>query len=39
MKDYPMADEYGKMMEGIRVTHISQFLYDLFRMGQLKFSE
>jgi len=39
MKDYPMAEEYGRMMEGIRVTHTSQFLYDLYMSGQLKFSE
>jgi Fe-S oxidoreductase len=39
MKDYPKADEYGRMMEGIRVTHISQFLHDLFTSGQLKLSK
>ncbi|NWG02231.1 MAG: (Fe-S)-binding protein [Syntrophaceae bacterium] len=39
MKDYPMAEEYGRMMEGIRVIHTSQFLYDLYMTGQLKFAE
>jgi heterodisulfide reductase subunit D len=39
LKDYSKADEYGRMMEGIRVTHVTQFLHDLFMSGQLKLSE
>lgn len=36
MKDYSLADGYGKMMEGIKITHITQFLHDLWTSGQLK---
>lgn len=39
LKDYSKADEYGRMMEGIRVTHVTQFLHDLFTSGQLKLSK
>jgi heterodisulfide reductase subunit D len=39
VKDYAMAEEYGRMMEGIRVIHTTQFLYELWTSGQLKFSE
>jgi Fe-S oxidoreductase len=39
LKDYSKADQYGKMMDGIRITHITQFLHDLFTSGQLKLSK
>jgi len=39
LKDYSKSDEYGRMMEGIRITHITQFLHDLFTTGQLKLSK
>ncbi len=38
LKDYSLADEYEEMMKGIKIIHVSQFLYDLYKAGQLKFS-
>ena len=37
-KDYILASEYGKMMDGITVIHTVDYLYDLFKQGKLKFS-
>lgn len=39
MKDYSLADEYDQMMEGIEVIHTTDFLYQQFKEGQLKFTK
>jgi len=39
LKDYSLSEEYGQMMEGINVIHVTQFLYDLYKAGNLKFTQ
>jgi heterodisulfide reductase subunit D len=39
LKDYSLSEEYGQMMAGINVIHVTQFLYDLYKAGNLKFSQ
>ncbi len=38
LKDYSMCEDYEKMMEGIRIVHTSEFLYELYKDGKLEFS-
>ncbi len=37
-KDYALAADYDKLMDGIKVVHTSEFLYDLHRQGKLPLS-
>ena len=37
-KDYILSSDYDKMMEGIKVVHTTDLLYDLFKAGKLEFT-
>jgi len=37
-KDYVLASEYDKMLDGIKVTHTVELLNNLFKEGKLKFT-
>lgn len=37
-KDYILSSDYDKMMDGIKVIHTAEFLYNLIKEGKLKFS-
>lgn len=38
-KDYTLADESEEMLKGIKVIHTTEYLYDLFKNGKLKFTK
>jgi len=38
-KDYSLAEEYKETMEGIEVIHTTDFLYELFNEGKMKFTK
>ena len=37
-KDYSLSSDYDKLMDGIKVIHTAEYLYDLYKEGNLKLS-
>ena len=38
-KDYRLADEYEQMLDGIEVIHTVDYLYRMFKAGDMKFTK
>ncbi len=38
-KDYSLSDEYEDFLSGIRIIHTTEFLFDLFKNGKMKFTK